>query len=524
MEDILKIILSKKFVGENWVKKNYPDFHLFIFNLFSEDIPWMAKFFLYKNDIKQVPRCYCGNLTKYNSGEFKTYCSKKCASNDKQTKDKIKQTNIIKYGTDMPLKNKDIKQKAINKWLNNYGVDNPSKSKIIKDKVKNKNLEKFGVEYLSQLKDVKNSLSFHMKNNRKAIEITKNKIIIQNIIKKTKDLNISFLEIKDRSLYEFNCLNCNNNFTIHKNNLNDRINYKNTICTICNPINILDSDGERQLYEFIQDNYNDTIIKNDRTAIKKELDIYLPNLKVAFEYNGIHWHSELYKEKNYHINKTNICENNNIKLIHIWEDDWLYKKDIVKSRILNILNKSEKIWARKCEIREIEDNKTVIDFINKNHIQGWVMSKIKIGLYYNDELVSLMTFGNLRKNMGQNSTKDSWELLRFCNKLNTTIIGGASKLLNYFIKKYNPSHITSYADRDWSSGDLYEKLGFKKISITKPNYYYIIGNVRKNRFSYRKDILVKKGYDPSRTEKEIMLELKYYRIYNSGNIKYEIKK
>ena len=161
------------------------------------------------------------------------------------------------------------------------------------------------------------------------------------------------------------------------------------------------------------------------------------------------WHNELNKDKNYHLSKTEECEKQGIQLIHIWEDDWLYKKDIVKSIILNKLNKNKIIYARKCKIKEIK-NDLYRKFLDDNHIQGYINSKIKIGLFYDDELVSLMTFGNRRVAMGKKSTNDDeYELLRFCNKLNTNIIGGASKLFKYFIDTYKPEEITTYADRSF---------------------------------------------------------------------------
>jgi hypothetical protein len=153
----------------------------------------------------------------------------------------------------------------------------------------------------------------------------------------------------------------------------------------------------------------------------------------------------------------------------------MFKKDIVKSRIKNILGLTgNKIYARKCEIREVKSSESKL-FLNDNHIQGNVNSKIKLGLYYNDELVSLMTFGSLRKNLNQSSIDNVYELLRFCNKLNCSVIGGADKLLKHFIKEYNPKEIISYADRRWSQGDLYSNLGFTEITKNKPNYWYIIG-------------------------------------------------
>ena len=132
-----------------------------------------------------------------------------------------------------------------------------------------------------------------------------------------------------------------------------------------------------------------------------------------------------------------------------------------------------------------------------------------------------MSFGGMRKSLGSKITDNNYELLRYCSSINTSVVGGPSKLLKYFIKKYNPNKIISYADRTISNGNLYTKLGFNLVSITKPNYYYVVNGVRKNRFSYRKDVLVKMGYDKNKTEKEIMFERGFYMIYDCGNLKYE---
>ena len=198
----------------------------------------------------------------------------------------------------------------------------------------------------------------------------------------------------------------------------------------------------------------------------------------------------------------------------------MYKKDIVKSRILNLLGlNKDKIYGRKTEIREVLSKESNL-FLTENHIQGNVNSKIKLGLFYNNELVSLMTFGDLRKNMGGVVNKGDYELLRFCNKLNTTVIGGADKLLKHFIKHYQVKKLISYADRRWSKGNLYEKLGFEFIHDSKPSYFYIINYKRENRFKYRKDVLIKEGYDTNKTEHQIMLDRKIYRIYDCGSKKY----
>lgn len=284
---------------------------------------------------------------------------------------------------------------------------------------------------------------------------------------------------------------------------------------------------EKEIISFIQEHYNGDIINSYRAFDgQKEIDVYLPDLCLGFEYNGLLWHSSKYRENNDMLNKLNSAESANIRLINIFEDEWNYKKDICKSRILNILGKSKKLYARKCTIKEAS-YKEAKNFLEKNHIQGCVPSKYNISLWYNDEIVSLMTFGALRKNLGQNSKDGCFELLRFCNKLNTTVIGGASRLFSYFINKYKPQEIISYADRRWSQGNLYEKLGFQFISNTKPSYSYIDGTkqVRINRFNLRKNILVEKYNCPHDvSEVDFCHSIGYYQVFDCGNKKYIWKK
>ena len=293
------------------------------------------------------------------------------------------------------------------------------------------------------------------------------------------------------------------------------------ICPKCSKVGI--SILEDEIYSYIIE-CNDDFVKNDRGILNgSEIDIFNEKLKIGFEIDGLYWHNEINKpDKNYHLNKTIECENKGIRLIHIFEDEWIYKKDIWKSMINNILGKTKiKIYARKCEIREITDSKIASEFLDANHIQGKCGSSVKLGLYYNNELVSLMTFGCLRKNLGHNSLNDNYELLRFCNKLNISVIGGASKLFNYFVKKYDPKSVISYADRRWSQGNLYEKLGFTFIKNTIPNYYYIINKIRYNRFNFRKDQLVKKyNCQPNMSEKQFCFNQGWYRIYDCGCLCY----
>ena len=293
----------------------------------------------------------------------------------------------------------------------------------------------------------------------------------------------------------------------------------------CQKCGMITSHYEDSLFDYIKSIYKGKIIRDNRTILsnlKQSLDIYIPDLKIAFEFDGLYWHNELNKpDKNYHLKKTEECFKKGIQLIHIFEDEWLYKQDIVKSRIKNLLGLiTDKIYARKCIIKEIT-NKESKTFCENNHIQGGINSKYSFGLFFNNELVSVMTFGDKRKNLGSKSITDNYELLRFCNKLNTSVIGGASKLLKYFIKTYNPQEIISYADRRWSIGKLYETLNFKFSHESQPNYFYVFGDKKKNRFNFRKNILIEKYNCPENmTEHEFCLSQKWYRIYDCGTLVY----
>ena len=420
--------------------------------------------------------------------------------------DKIKETNLSKYGVEYYTQTDEYKEIML-KHINNYDYDD------IKNKSIKTSLSKYGTENYHKSKK-------YILNKNNIIEKYKN-TITKKLLKKYDNLIST-----DNKNYTFLCKN-NHEFQISRELLKNRIKINTEMCTVCNPIGSSKSGYEIQLYDFITNNTSHSILKNNRICLdnKYELDIYIPELKLAFEFNGLYWHNEINKENNYHLNKTEECEKKDIHLIHIYEDDWLYKQDIIKSMILNKLNRiTNKIYARKCNIKEIDDNKLIRKFLEKNHIQGFVGSKIKIGLFYDNELISLMTFGDRRVAMGKKSTKEKeHELLRFCNKLNINVVGGASKLFKYFINKYNPSEITTYSDRSYSKGNLYNQLGFNYIGKTGSNYYYIIDNIRCNRFNFRKDLLVKKGYDKSKSEHQIMIERKIYRIYDSGNLNFIYK-
>lgn len=288
-----------------------------------------------------------------------------------------------------------------------------------------------------------------------------------------------------------------------------------------NMVSTFNSKPQKEIEEFITNELNLEVLVNNKKRLRGiEIDLYIPSLDIGIEYNGLYWHSEkMGKTKNYHQLKTILSEGEGVRLIHIFEDEWNNKKEIVKNRLRYILGRSNnKIYARKCNTREISSGEKK-DYLKNNHIQGNDSSTIKLGLFYLDILVGVMTFSKPRKSLGYNKTDDNvYELVRFAS---SGVVGGADKLLKYFIRLYNPDKIISYADRRWSQGDLYIKLGFDFIGETKPNYWYTKSyKTREHRFKYRKDILVSQGFDSNKTEFQIMEELGYGRIWDCGSLKY----
>lgn len=234
----------------------------------------------------------------------------------------------------------------------------------------------------------------------------------------------------------------------------------------------------------------------------KELDFYFPNIKVGIEYNGTYWHSSAKKPTTYHQDKKIDGIEKNINIIMIYEYQWILRKSIILNRLKSILGKDTTIYARNTHIKEVSFDDTN-NFCDTYHLQGKTISKYRYGLYYDDKLVALMTFGKDRFN----NNKYEYELLRYVS--NGTIVGGASKLFSHFIKTLKPKSIMSYADMDWSCGNLYEKLGFYKIGITKPGYVWTNNKECLTRYQTQID-----------NEDSVMKDKGYHKIYKSGSMIY----
>ncbi len=509
----------------------------------------------------------CGNVTTFEKRKYHTYCSSKCfnvANKDKLSiklkevyqnqglRDKISQN--VKIGlanrtTDDKFK---ANEKRIETCLKTYGKNNVSQTDNVKLQITNTWLEKsdeelkviqhkhiktclkrYGVEAPLQCKAILNTVQQTNLKRYGFITAAKNEEVKKKI--SITKLSIGYEKIKDFSntvlplfafdeytgggfeiFYQWMCLKCNTSFSASYE-------YICPSCPTCFPKQ--KSNAENEIIRFVSKFFNIEKTTHRRLIIPpQELDLYIPEKNVAIEYDGLYWHGEYFgnKNKKYHIGKTTMCNKLGIQLIHIFEDEWENKTNIVKNRLKNILGLIKyKIFARKCEIKEI-DVQVKNNFLNKYHLQGKDISCINLGAFYKNRLVSVMTFSKLRKALGQIHKENYYELSRFCSIANFNIVGGASKLLAYFEKIYNPVQIVSYADQRWSNGGLYYKLGFNLDHISKPNYWYLpVGGKRRlHRFNFRKNVLKDKlkVFDPNISEWENMKANGYDRIWDCGSL------
>jgi hypothetical protein len=467
---------------ESYFKNNFPEYYNEIINYTDNlDLAFKQRLWHWVNEEKYYIKCYCGNKVSFQTSwkkGYKNYCSTKCSSNSKEVREKATKTIENKYGVSHYSKTKDYVDKVKKTSLDRYGVDNFSKTDEYVEKSKKTYKEKYGVDSYTK------TYEYIEKSKKTALD----KYGVDSYTK-TDDFKRRFSKT-----------------------MNKKYN-SNSLCTVFNHISSLSSIKEKELLDFVNEHYNGDVIENYKD--KYEIDVYLPDMKIGFEFNGLYWHSNKFKDKNYHLNKTKHFYQMDVRIIHIWEDDWVNNNHIIKSQILYYINSiSSRIYARKCIIKEIDIEKSS-NFLNENHIQGTCNSVLKLGMFYNDELVSVMTFDKFegRKKMGDHE----WNLNRFCSKINTTISGASSKFISFFIKKYNPKRIISYADYCWSNGKVYEKLGFVKKYTSKPDYKYIINNKRVHKSNLRKSRTRTKL-----TESQYAVNNNILKVYDCGKIKYEM--
>jgi len=276
------------------------------------------------------------------------------------------------------------------------------------------------------------------------------------------------------------------------------------------------SKAESEILEFIRTHYSGEVIHNDRkTLVNFELDIYLPELSIAFEYNGCYWHSELFRDSSYHKDKVDSCSEKGIQLVTIWEDDYNLRREVVLRMILHKLGLSqeEKVPARKTEVVVVK-NHEAFKFLESNHIQGKASGTYYIGLREKEskQIVAVMVLKR---------TKDTLSLERYATS--KIVSGGQSKLLKYVDQNIDYSKMTTFADRTISDGNLYKKSGWVEETEIAPDYRYLVRNVREHKFGYRKDrfkndpnLKYVEGY----TEKQLAELNGLLRVYDAGKVRF----
>lgn len=465
------------------------------------------------HDQIEPPTCkMCNNLVKWDSAQpvakqrYRTYCSRKCEHNDPDIKEakkrselerygkgrasvvaKTEATNLQRYGSRYAIQQDAYKSKQIGTVQERYGVNNVSQTPNFLSTRESTMYDTYGVRSYAQLHLEE---SVREKVNDQEWLHTEHVINKKSIATIAEELGVNG-EVVSRALRHY------------------------SIPVTFSPT---DSAPENQLVQYVQSITTDIIVGDRSIIAPKHLDIFIPTKNLAIEFNGTYWHSELCgRDSRYHINKTEACLSRGVQLIHISDVDWAQKRYIVESMIANKLGSTgTRYYARKCSV-EIIPYKRAATFLETNHLQGASKSSVNIGLVSKGDLLCLMTFSKPRY-----SKNHEWELHRFCNKLDSTVVGGASKLFKHFVAQYAPNSVISYSDRRHSTGHTYHELGFKHTHNSKPSYKYFHKSNATNllsRVQFQKHKLKEllPTFDESASEWENMRTNGYNRIWDCGN-------
>lgn len=459
-----------------------------------------------------------------------------------KVREKTQKTNIERYGVPYLFASHDFHEKNMKKTIENYGGIGYG-SPTLREKIVSTNVEKYGVPYPAQSEKVKQKMEqtslvrYGYKHYQSSYEGYANKI---NNPEKIDE----FLRFKSNP----------------KEFIEEHFDHTPTCKEICELTGVTDTpiydimlkSGLRDMMTFRSSTmeveiYQLLLTYLDETEIRKnyhsviypyEIDFYIEKLHFGIECNPTVTHNssridpwgQSPKKYNYHKKKSVMCRDKDVFLFHIFGYEWENRKDVIKSMIVNVLGKSEnKEYARKTSVHPVsfEEGRK---FLEEHHRQGSTNFSIAFGLYKDNNLLSLMTFNKMRSSIGKSKedTSNTYELSRFCNKKYSTVVGGASKLFKHFISTTNCDKVVSFSDIAHTRGLLYETLGFSKIVESAPSYVWVNPNTDSylNRVSCRKSNLKRTLQDDSidieaNTEKEIMEEHGYVRVYDSGTIRWE---
>ena len=499
------------------------------------------KLWYFVNGIKTLQLCKCGKKLPFNHfdvGYRKTCGDKNCYielrkitfennkefhkqrtephhMTDEKIKSKVKNTMLERYGVEYAQQNKEIKNKSIQTFNNNI-----DKEKIIKKRseslYKLSDAEKENIKLKKEQTLIENYGSLENFNNYRKQKIQEasllkngtnhhweNKEFIEKRIKKYIDDTTKrileklpdYLIYIDRkpntnntdNVYELKCLNCQKTFFINRGFYVHRLKNNTNICLNCNPSLRGKSKMELDLLSFIRNNYSGKIISNTKSVINNELDIYLPELNLAIEFNGLYWHSNMEKNNTYHYDKFFECVSKNIYLIHVYEDDWLYKQDKIKSIILANIKTDDEYETI---IIDNYDNDLIKTFVENNYIYDYTKTDVNIVALCDNEIICVLMF---------NFSENEYEMLLPCFKNYNYSELTIRNMIEYFINKYN-SNIRTFVDSSYIIKNIYNELKFEKIFHYLPSFQYICNDVRVNT--------------------EFDANTDYYGIYDSGCIEF----
>jgi len=485
--------------------------------------------FEYNKDTPSCQECGVKNV-KWNEAKrnYRSFCSPKCANNNKHKKEKIKktqeengghpsirpevqkrskETNMVRYGTPYILKNKSIRAKAIKTNLERYGF--PSYTQTPKARKEKSEWLKDNPDHMKLMhqksKEYKQTEEY--KNNYRDTCIKRLNINVKNESEFKNYLKKQHIENKKTAT------EISQEIGMH-------------ISSVCKWLGKMDVDRkyyytsteQNEVYDFLKE-YDVDLRSNVRDVISGiELDIYAPDKKIAIEYCGLYWHSEIHKHTTYHREKYLKCKEQGIKLITIFQDEWLHKKNIVKKMLLAKLGllSDTKLYARNTYCKGVLDYKNVENFLERNHIQGRSSGSFYIGLF--DDSNELVAIGVFRK-----KSECEYELTRYATS--TLVIGGFSKILKGLERKIEKGKsviISTFADLRYSEGNLYQKTGFNLVKELKPDYSFAKRDIRMHKFNMRE--LVRENSKELENDNysinKIASILGYYKIYDCGKQKY----
>jgi hypothetical protein len=547
---------SGKFSRADYLSKYHIDLYNEIVNYCIEynitDLPFKEQVYHYKHDIKENLICKnpnCNNPTHFRNSTlgYFDYCSKGCISTDPNIKQVKVNKSLATYGTNTPLQSPIVKAKGYKTNMKKYGKKIALQNPIIKQKMITNNQLKYGKDWPAQTDAfIKNRVEKFMVNvdtwhenyektmfelyggtNPMLIPELKEKILktnnekygcdfplqnkeLHNMGVNTRMHNLKIFKLNnisnlldidiDNRIYTFKCdCGCDHTFEIDYD-LHKQRNYHNyKLCTVCYPTNFNNvSQPEKELLNHIREfYYTGEILENKKIIKPYELDVYIPEFKIAFEFDGLYYHSDKMLDNNYHVMKSNMCDDINIFVYHVFEDEWKYKKEIVKSNVLRLIDKSiNNIEISDVTIMIIEDINIINDFIFENNICNIFFTEnfICYGTYYNDELINIILF---------DVDNDTYELITYCEKINFNFIDGLSYLVNYLVEHNNVNTIYHTLNRVYYNYKDYILAGFGIIDQIEPDYHFV-----------RSDKKLSKYYVNDKVDTS-----KLKKIYDAGSFK-----